>query len=150
MKAVGYFDGLCEPKNPGGIATFGYVIVIENNEKIEGYGLAEVPWSRNSTNNLAEYMGVYCLLVKLINLKITNAKIFGDSQLVIKQLNNEYKIKSERLIPIYQKIMEIKQKFENIEFYWIPRELNKEADRLSRLAYNLALKGRIKEIGCKL
>lgn len=150
MKAIGYFDGLCEPKNPGGIATYGYLIIIENNEIIKGYGLAEKPWSPNATNNVAEYTGLYCLLMKLLKLNIRRAEIFGDSQLVIKQINHEYKIKSERLIPLYQKITQLKNEFDSIEFKWIPRELNKEADKLSRIAYNLALRGIIKEIGCSL
>lgn len=148
--AKGYFDGLCEPKNPGGIATYGYVILMEDGNKIDGYGLAERPWSTNATNNVAEYTGLYCLLAKMVRIGIQHAMIYGDSQLVIKQLNNEYKIKSERLLPLYQKIIELKREFVNIEFKWVPRELNKEADKLSRVAYDLVLKGKIKEIGCNL
>ncbi|AWR97172.1 reverse transcriptase-like protein [Acidianus sulfidivorans JP7] len=147
MKVIGFFDGLCEPKNPGGIATFGYVIIV-GDKKIFGYGLAEKPWSANATNNVAEYMGVYCLINKLLSLNIMEATIYGDSQLVIRQLNNEYKIKSPRLIPIFNKIMELKSKFNLLEFKWVPREKNKEADKMTRIAYNLALKGKIKEIGC--
>ncbi|ARM75812.1 ribonuclease HI [Acidianus manzaensis] len=149
MRAIGYFDGLCEPKNPGGISTYGYVINVEN-RKISGFGLAEKPWSPNATNNVAEYMGVFCLIDMLLKLNIREATIYGDSQLVIKQLNGEYKIKSPRLIPIFNNIMKLKNEFYILEFKWIPREMNKEADKLTRIAYNLVLKGKIKEVGCSI
>jgi ribonuclease HI len=143
------FDGLCEPKNPGGIATYAYVIKIDN-QVLQGYGLAEKPWSKDSTNNVAEYMGAYCAIRKLIQLGITKAIFYGDSQLIIRQLSGEYRIKSPRLKRIYDKIQESLKNFEHIEFKWIPREENTEADRLTRIAYKLALENKLKEIGCRL
>ena len=143
------FDGLCEPKNPGGIATYAYVIKTED-KIIQGYGLAEKPWSKDATNNVAEYMGIYCAMVKLTQLGITKAVFYGDSQLVIRQLSGEYKIKSQRLKRIYDKIQDIVKKFEYIEFKWIPREENTEADRLTRVAYKMVLENKLKEIGCRL
>ncbi|BFI74810.1 ribonuclease HI [Sulfurisphaera ohwakuensis] len=143
---IGYFDGLCEPKNPGGIATFGFVIYLDN-RKIEGYGLAEKPFSINSTNNVAEYSGLICLMETMLKLGISSPIIKGDSQLVIKQMNGEYKVKAKRIIPLYEKAIQLKKKL-NATLIWVPREENEEADRLSRVAYELVRKGKLKDIGC--
>ena len=86
---LGYFDGLCEPKNPGGIATFGYVILLEDGRTVKGYGLASKPYSPDSTNNVAEYTGLICLLEEMKRLNIRNPVIRGDSQLVVRQLKGE-------------------------------------------------------------
>ncbi|MBB5254763.1 ribonuclease HI [Sulfurisphaera ohwakuensis] len=143
---IGYFDGLCEPKNPGGIATFGFVIYLDN-RKIEGYGLAEKPFSINSTNNVAEYSGLICLMETMLKLGISSPIIKGDSQLVIKQMNGEYKIKAKRIIPLYEKAIQLKKKL-NATLIWVPREENEEADRLSRVAYELVRKGKLRDTGC--
>lgn len=143
---IGYFDGLCEPRNPGGIATFGFVIYLDN-RKIEGYGLAEKPFSINSTNNVAEYSGLICLMETMLRLGISSPIIKGDSQLVIKQMNGEYKVKAKRIIPLYEKAIELKKKL-NATLIWVPREENKEADRLSRVAYELVRRGKLRDIGC--
>ena len=145
--AIGYFDGLCEPKNPGGIATFGYVIILED-RKIEGYGLAAKPYSKDATNNVAEYTGLICLLEEMKSLGIRNPLIRGDSQLVVRQLNGEYKVKSPRILPLYVKAVKLVKELD-AKIEWVPREFNSEADRLSRLAYNLVLEGKLREIGCK-
>ncbi|BCU69639.1 ribonuclease HI [Stygiolobus caldivivus] len=146
---LGYFDGLCEPKNPGGIATFGYLIILDNGEKIEGYGLAAKPYSKDSTNNVAEYMGLICLMEEMQDRRLLNPTIRGDSQLVVKQLNGEYKVKAPRIVPLYRKALELKNEL-GAKIEWVPRELNKEADMLSRLAYDLVIKGRLNEIGCRV
>ncbi|AWR99523.1 ribonuclease HI [Metallosphaera hakonensis] len=147
MKAQGKFDGLCEPRNPGGIATYGYVIYLAEG-KIEGMGLASVPWDSNSTNNVAEYMGVICMMKRMLSLGVTEPHIMGDSQLVIKQLNGEYSVKSKRIIPLFNEAKRLLEKFHSARVEWIPREENKEADRMTRLAYDLVLKGKLKKVGC--
>ncbi|WP_409349226.1 ribonuclease HI [Saccharolobus sp. A20] len=144
---IGYFDGLCEPRNPGGISTFGYVIYLDN-EVIRGFGLASKPFSKDSTNNVAEYMGLICLMDKMISLKLDSPIIRGDSQLVIRQMNGEYKVKAKRIIPLYERAIQLKEKL-NAKLEWVPREQNKEADRLSRIAYDLVMKNKLKEIGCR-
>ena len=144
---IGYFDGLCEPKNPGGIATFGYVIFLEDGRVIKGYGLASKPFSPDSTNNVAEYTGLICLLNEMKRLNLTNPIIRGDSQLVIRQLMGEYKVRSKRILPLYIRAKELLNELGG-KVEWVPREQNKLADELSRIAYRLVLKGELKEVGC--
>lgn len=144
---VGHFDGLCEPKNPGGIATYGYVIYLDDGRIIEGYGLASIPFSSTSTNNVAEYTGLICLMEKMLSLGVTSPIIKGDSQLVVMQMNGKYKVKAWRIIPLYRRALELKEKL-NASIVWVPREENIEADRLSRIAYDLARKGKLNKVGC--
>ncbi|MCP6728676.1 ribonuclease HI family protein [Metallosphaera sedula] len=111
-------------------------------------GLASEPWSVNSTNNVAEYTGLICLLKKMLTLGVTEARVEGDSQLVIRQLKGEYSVKSKRIIPLYEKAKELLAKFSSVEIEWIPREENKEADRITRIAFKKVLNGELKKIGC--
>lgn len=140
-----YFDGLTEPVNPRGISTYGYAIYKNNTAIIkEGYGLAAEPWSSNATNNVSEYTGLICALISAIELGVKSAKVRGDSKLVISQMNGIYKVKSARLMPLYKRAHELSLKIKSVEFEWVPRELNKKADMLSRIAYREFLDGKLK------
>lgn len=132
-----YFDGLCEPKNPGGVATFGFVVHRDGKTVHEGHGLAATPYSEGATNNVAEYTGVLKALewFLLQGLEKERINVRGDSELVIKQLKGEYKVKSPLLAPLYRKLKEMASKFPSLTFEWVPRERNREADRLTNLAY---------------
>ena len=136
-----YFDGLCQPKNPGGIAC--YAFIVKSKEKIihSDSGLAEEPFSNNSTNNVAEYVALARALEWLIqnNLHSEKIKIRSDSQLVVNQLTGSYKVRARRIIPLYNKVMQLKIEFQDIQILWVPREENKEADILTNKAYNKAL-----------
>lgn len=90
----------------------------------------------NGTNNFAEYYGVMLALQTLKKLygKKTNTMQFEirlDSELVKKQLNNEYQIKEPGLVPMFIEIHNMRvASFPNLILTHIRRELNKEADRL--------------------
>ncbi len=94
----------------------------------------------NATNNFAEYYAVMLALqtLKQIYGKDTKNKQFEirlDSELVKKQLNAEYQIKEPGLVPMFIEIHNLRvSSFPNIVFTHIPRELNKEADRLANEA----------------
>jgi ribonuclease HI len=139
-----FFDGLCEPKNPRGIATYAYIIKETSGKKLEeGFGLAARPFSEQSTNNVAEYAGVVCGLKE--GLKYSkDATVLGDSALVIKQLKKEYKIRSKKLLPYYEAANNLIAKYSSLEFKWIPREENEEADSLTRRAYALYNQGKLR------
>ncbi len=135
-RTVGYFDGLCEPVNPGGIATYGYVIYDkEGNAVAKGCGIAAAGLvGEYATNNVAEYAGVIALLKRLKELRIENPLIRGNSRLVIKQLTGEFKVKSPHLIPLYLEAKELADEV-GASFEWVPRGKNSVADKLSRIAY---------------
>ncbi len=136
-----YFDGLCQPVNPGGIACYAFVVKSQGSTIHSGYGIAGEPFSKDSTNNVAEYTALIKALEWLAanNLDSNAIRIVGDSKLVISQLNGQFKVKSKRILPLYRKARELKESFKNLEFRLVPREENKEADGLTNRAYREAL-----------
>lgn len=138
-----YFDGLCQPVNPGGIACYAFVIRRDGRTIHSDYGIAAEPFSKDATNNVAEYTALAKALEWLIANGLNNSgrvEVKSDSQLVVKQLRGEYKIKSQRIIPLYRQVLLLQSRFpDGIEIRWVPREENKEADSLTNRAYNKAL-----------
>jgi ribonuclease HI len=136
-----YFDGLCQPVNPGGIACYAFVARSNGKTLHSNYGVAGEPFSPDSTNNVAEYTALAKALEWLVANNLTSDKIVinSDSQLVVNQLQGNYKVKGKRIIPLYKQVLLLKKKFSDVEIRWVPREQNREADRLTNIAYNKAL-----------
>ncbi|GIW69383.1 MAG: ribonuclease HI [Patescibacteria group bacterium] len=111
--------------NPGP-AGIGIVIRNERKEKIYEMGV----YIGETTNNQAEYTAVLEGLKAAIERKIANLICYLDSELIVKQLNREYKVKNAGLKPLFQKVAELAEKFEHIEFKHVPREKNTDADLL--------------------
>ena len=88
---------------------------------------------KNATNNEAEYLALIRGLEELIGFKLLNAEIFADSELIVKQLNGEYKVKNERMQNLHKKAMKLFQKFNYWSLKHVPREKNTVADKLSKL-----------------
>jgi len=82
------------------------------------------------TNNQAEYEAVIFALEQAKKLKLPGLEINLDSELVCKQLNHQYKIKDKDLQPLFIKAWNLSLDFKKIIFKYIPREQNKEADKL--------------------
>ena len=118
------FDG-CSKGNPG-MAASGTVIYQNDKEIWSGSKFV----GHNETNNYAEYMGLIIGLNKAIELNITELSVEGDSMIVIKQMNGEYKVKSSNLIELYKLANQLKSKFQYITFNHIYRDNNKRADEL--------------------
>jgi ribonuclease HI len=129
-----FFDGSCEPKNPGGVAGYGWRLVdIDGNEVATDRG--EVCRGPEATNNIAEWAAVTNGLRYLKQKEWRGTlEILGDSQLVIRQLLGEYKVRKDTLIPYHAECMGILKAFEDSSWKatWIPREQNEECDRLSK------------------
>jgi ribonuclease HI len=128
-----YFDGLCYPRNPGGVAAYGY-LVYRNSELIHK-GFGAVGEGKGMTNNVAEYEGLLAAAQWIIDEGIEDEIVIkGDSQLVIKQMKGEYRVNSATSKKYVPEIKNLLQR-ERVSFVWIPREENEEADKLSRVAY---------------
>jgi ribonuclease HI len=92
-----------------------------------------------TTNNVAEYTGIFSALETLLSLCTNDASeasvvVKMDSMLVVKQMNGEYKIKHPNLIPLAARVKELSKKFKSVSFAHVYREHNKEADSLANLA----------------
>lgn len=89
-----------------------------------------------ATNNEAEYSAVIFALKKAKHLiggeeaEKAEIEIKTDSELIVNQLSGKYKIKEQSLTPFFIEIWNLKQDFGKVNFVHIPREENKEADRL--------------------
>ena len=89
-----------------------------------------------TTNNVAEYKAVIFALKKAKQIlgkdtaKKTALAIHVDSELLYKQTRGEYKIMEEHLQPLFIEIWNLKQDFVDVNFFHVPREQNKEADKL--------------------
>src|SRR6266699_3068305 len=103
-----YFDGLCEPKNPGGIPVYAFIVSDSDSGTVLGQeaGLAGEPWSKDKTHNLAEYTAAITA-VKWVRKRVQTKEllIYGDSELVINQLNKVYKVKSQRIRPLFTELI---------------------------------------------
>ena len=134
MKYECYFDGACEPINPGGTIGVGVYIKGELPDQIFKYSKT-IPASTGNTNNVAEYLGI----IKIFELmsKKTDCEIIirGDSKMVINQMKGEWKIKKGLYYEYAlkaQKLFEELSKKNKITLIWIPREQNELADELSK------------------
>jgi len=89
-----------------------------------------------ATNNVAEYTALIVGLEQLSKLGATHIVIRGDSELIIKQMRGEYRVKNPGLRPLYEKAQSLVGKFESVKFEHNFRESNELADKLANLAMN--------------
>jgi ribonuclease HI len=140
-----YFDGLCYPKNPGGVAAYGYAVFRDGKPIWRGFGA--VGEGRGMTNNLAEYEALMAAAQWMVHEGIEEKiAIKGDSELVIKQMKGEYKVSSatsRKYVPEIKRLLRGK----DVSFSWVPREENEEADELSRKGYDAYLKRKKRAAG---
>ncbi len=109
--------------NPGPSAS-AYVIQDMDGNELESDGL----FIGITTNNQAEYQALRRGLERLLQLNAKTVHVFMDSELVVKQMRGEYKVKNRDLWPIYESLVELSKKFKKVHFNHVPRELNKQAD----------------------
>lgn len=135
-----YFDGACEPVNPGGTASYGWAIV-RDGETLASGG-AVIGSGDGMTNNVAEYTGLIEGIKGLSELGIIAGpiKVYGDSDLVCKMIRKEWGWKKKEWLPhrdaphlkaLLERALESLAPFD-YQIEWIPGEKNGVADRLSR------------------
>lgn len=123
MKATLYSDGGARG-NPGP-AGIGFVLAIETGSAIEaGEYIGE------TTNNQAEYQALIAGLTRAQQEGVKELTCYLDSELVVKQMTGEYRVKEPTLKPLHENVRGLAALFERISFAHVPREKNKVADRL--------------------
>lgn len=118
-----YCDGASRG-NPGPGA-YGFVLLSEK----------EIVFSQGArmgvvTNNVAEYEGLLKGLEKSLELGATEIAVRSDSQLLVRQLLGEYKVKAPHIIPLVEKAKMLLSRFKQVDIAHIPREENSLADAL--------------------
>jgi ribonuclease HI len=142
MKITAYFDGACEPVNPGGYASFGAVVFIDGKRVWECSRLFKPKpgKEKETSNNVAEYSGFLAILEYLMEQKLHTKEVLihGDSKLVIYQNSMDpqwgvvWRIKKGFYKPLALKARKMFKKFPKAKLKWIPREENSIADELSK------------------
>jgi len=132
---LAWFDGACEPINPGGNATFGLIVKDKGGAvMLKKHGL--VGKGSTMSNNVAEYAGVLQVLKYLATCPPGQATINGDSILVINQLNGKWRIRKglclSTAIEAKELFARLRELGWQINLCWIPRERNEECDKLSK------------------
>ena len=84
-----------------------------------------------TTNNIAEYMALIRGLEEALLLGIKEIDCFADSELLVKQIQGEYKVKNEGLVPLHHHLKELIKKFKAFNLSHTGREENKQADKLA-------------------
>lgn len=127
-----FYDGSCEPINPGGNAGAG-VVIFNGDKKIHEIA-KRWPASESNSNNVAEYLAVIEALEWLAENNQYDAEIVihGDNMMTVKQMNGEWKAKKGLYMSQYRKAKSLLEGFKRIRFSWVPREENYLADELSK------------------
>jgi len=127
------FDG-CSKGNPGP-AGAGAVLYKNDNEIWHG----SIYVGNKETNNVAEYNGLVLGLKKAYELGVTELLVMGDSELIIKQMKGEYKVKSENILEFHSKAKMLSKMFKEISFQHVYRKDNARADELANLGLEIKL-----------
>lgn len=94
-----------------------------------------------ATNNVAEYRALLFALEKVIELGYARVQIYTDSELLVKQLNGEYRVKSPRIRTLFKRVLELRQTIDGLRIQHMDRKRNRRADFLANRAIDEALKG---------
>ncbi len=87
-----------------------------------------------TTNNQAEYQALIAALEKAASLGAESVELNMDSELIVKQIKGQYRVKKDTLRPLYENVMQLKSRFASFKIKHVPRERNKEADKLANAA----------------
>ena len=131
LSAVAHVDGGSRG-NPG---PAGYGVRIERDDGT----VAELKESLGiATNNVAEYRGLLAALAWAVAEGIGRLHVRSDSELLVKQMRGEYRVKSPGLHPLWDEARRLAREIGEVRFEHVRRELNQEADRLANEAMDEA------------
>ncbi|WP_248484665.1 ribonuclease HI family protein [Tepidibacter aestuarii] len=126
------FDGACNDNgNKEADTGLGYAIY---DTKYNAYLKEVALYGGKGTNNTAEYKALIECMKDLIGLGLIKEEInvYGDSDLIIKQVTGQWKCKKEHLIPLRDEAVSLMSKFANLNIKWVRRNENAMADKLSK------------------
>ncbi len=119
--------------NPGP-AAYGYVLEAEDGTVLDARGET----IGKATNNVAEYRGLIAGLEKAVELGITELEVVSDSELLVKQMLGDYRVKNEALRELSLDANELARKIGRVNYRAVRREHNDLADRLVNEALDSA------------
>jgi ribonuclease HI len=123
VSVVIHIDGAARG-NPGP-AAFAYVITRDGRPPIE-----EKACLGSTTNNIAEYTALVRALQRAAELGARRLAVLSDSELLVKQMNGQYRVKNEHLRVLYDQAKQLTSQFDLVTIRHVPRSQNSHADRL--------------------
>ena len=111
--------------NPGP-AAYGYVLETEDGQVLAAHGEA----IGRATNNVAEYSGLVAGLEKAAKLGVRELEVVSDSELLVKQMQGEYRVKNETLRDLWEQANDLEQRFAKVRYRAVKRAHNELADSL--------------------
>jgi ribonuclease HI len=128
LKARLFTDGGARG-NPGP-AAYGYVLEAEDGTVLASHG----EYIGSATNNVAEYSGLVAGLRKALELQLPDVEVVSDSELMVKQMRGEYRVKNAALRELFAEADRLARRVGNVEYRHVKRAHNEEADRLVNAA----------------
>lgn len=139
-KTFVYIDGAARG-NPGE-AGIGIIIKDSQDKNIRQL----YKYIGSTTNNIAEYTALIFALQEVLILGLKSVVVHSDSELLVKQLNGEYRVKNSNLKPFYEQFLHLKTGFNRLEIKQIAREENKETDKLANQAIDSRIDTSLKSV----
>ena len=115
--------------NPGQ-AGFGVYVSRPDGTEVAGlYG-----YLGQATNNVAEYQALLHALRYALAHNVRRVRVYSDSELVVRQMDGTYRVKHKDMVPLHREARALLGRFEEAQLAHVPREQNREADRLANRA----------------
>jgi ribonuclease HI len=140
-----WFDGVCEPRNPGGHAAWGAVVVVDDEVVFREGGYCGI--GPTMSNNVAEYSAFIAAATECLKYPGV-VTIRGDSKLVVEQLNGRWAVRGGHYVPFHEKAKKLWAQLRNrSQLMWIPRDQNDICDVLSKkVLLDMGIKFKIQPI----
>jgi len=111
--------------NPGP-AAYGYVLEAEDGTVLAAHGER----IGVATNNVAEYSALIAGLEKALELAVSEVEVVSDSELLVKQMRGDYRVKNEALRALWEQANDLERRFAKVRYTAVRRAHNELADRL--------------------
>jgi ribonuclease HI len=111
--------------NPGP-AAYGFVLEAEDGQVLAAHGEA----IGRATNNVAEYRGLVAGMEKAAELGVRELEVVSDSELLVKQMRGEYRVKNEALKALWEEANDLEDRFAKVRYTAVRRHHNELADSL--------------------
>ncbi len=134
-EVVAHIDGASR-SNPG-LAAYGVVIKTADGKQLDSLK----KFLGQASNNVAEYEALLAALDYALRSGHRRLKVLSDSELLTRQIEGTYKVKSPDLKPLHERARQMIARLEKFSIEHVPREQNREADRLANQALDAAERG---------
>lgn len=138
-----WFDGACWP-NQGSDNHGSYGAIIRRGHQVILSRSVYLGRGPQLTSEVCEYAGIICVLHFLLAQNVQLATVFGDSQMVIQQLDGIARARRGVYLAQYRQAQDLRSRLPDVRLFWTSRKTNREADALSRMPIETLLQRRVR------